>query len=88
IEGGYLFVHAGIRPGIPIEQQTRHDLTFSREGFIDCDEDHGYVVVHGHTVHVTPEFLPNRINIDTGAFESGTLTCLILEGESQAILQT
>jgi len=88
IEGGYLFVHAGIRPGIPIEQQTRHDLTFSREGFVDCDEDHGYVVVHGHTVHATPEFLPNRINIDTGAFESGTLTCLNLEGESQAILQT
>jgi|TARA_B100000315_G_scaffold201788_1_gene194300 serine/threonine protein phosphatase 1 len=88
IEGSYLFVHAGIRPGVPIARQTRHDLTFSREGFVDCAHDHGHVVVHGHTVCAAPELLPNRINIDTGAFSSGTLTCLVLQGASRAILQT
>ena len=88
LEGDYLFVHAGIRPGIPLDRQTRHDLTFSRDGFVDCADDHGYVVVHGHTVCAAPEILANRINIDTGAFSSGTLTCLVLQGASQAILQT
>ncbi len=88
MEGNYLFVHAGIRPGIPLDQQTRHDLTFSRDGFVECGDDHGFVVVHGHTVCAAPEVLANRINIDTGAFKSGTLTCLVLQGDSQAILQT
>ncbi len=87
-EGDYLFVHAGIRPGIPLEQQTRHDLTFSREGFVDCTDDHGCVVVHGHTVSAEPELLPNRINIDTGAYNTGTLTCLVLQGDGQWIMQT
>jgi len=88
IEGDYLFVHAGIRPGVPFERQERDDLLWIREEFLDSAADHGKIVVHGHTISERPELHPNRIGIDTGAFHTGRLTCLVLDGTSRAFLQT
>jgi serine/threonine protein phosphatase 1 len=88
IEGDYLFVHAGIQPGLPVDQQVSEDLLWIRDEFLYSEADHGYCVVHGHTVVTQPEFLPNRIAIDTGAYFSNTLTCLVLEGHSQRTLHT
>jgi serine/threonine protein phosphatase 1 len=88
LEGDYLFVHAGIRPGIPIESQKRDDLLWIRSEFLDSRRDHGKIVVHGHTITESPELRPNRIGIDTGAFFSHRLTCLVLDGTSQSFLHT
>jgi serine/threonine protein phosphatase 1 len=79
--GGYLFVHAGIRPGIPLDRQSRHDLMWIREPFLSWSESFGPVVVHGHTPRQEPVVRPNRIGIDTGAVMGGVLTCVILEGD-------
>lgn len=88
IEGDYLFVHAGIRPGIPLDQQERDDLLWIRDPFLQSSADHGKIVVHGHTIAAAPEERPNRIGIDTGAFHSGCLTCVVLEGTGRSFLQT
>jgi serine/threonine protein phosphatase 1 len=77
--GGYLFVHAGIRPGIPLERQSRHDLMWIREPFLSFKEPFGPVVVHGHTPRQEPVVRSNRIGIDTGAVMGGVLTCVVLE---------
>jgi serine/threonine protein phosphatase 1 len=77
--GGYLFVHAGIRPGIPLERQSRHDLMWIREPFLSSKQAFGPVVVHGHTPRQEPVVRPNRIGIDTGAVMGGVLTCAVLE---------
>lgn len=87
-EGDYLFVHAGIRPGIPLERQREEDILWIRDDFLDSTRDHGKVIVHGHSITSEPEVLPNRIGIDTGAFGSGTLTCLVLEGAERDFLFT
>jgi serine/threonine protein phosphatase 1 len=79
--GGYLFVHAGIRPGIPLERQSRHDQMWIREPFLSFKEPFGPVVVHGHTPRHEPEVRPNRIGIDTGAVMGGVLTCVVLEDD-------
>lgn len=84
--GDYLFVHAGIRPGVPLAQQTQEDMTWIRSEFLSSTTDHGYIVVHGHTPVARPEIYGNRINIDTGAVRSGMLTCIALEGSSMLIL--
>jgi serine/threonine protein phosphatase 1 len=86
--GDYLFVHAGIRPGIPIDEQSASDLRWIRAEFLDSDADHGVVVVHGHTVTATPDVRPNRIGIDTGAYASGMLTALCLDGTDRWWLST
>jgi serine/threonine protein phosphatase 1 len=78
--GDYLFVHAGIRPGVPIDEQMQSDLRWIRGEFLTSEADHGVVVVHGHTVVREPEVRANRIGIDTGAYASGMLTALGLEG--------
>jgi len=77
--GGYLFVHAGIRPGIPLDHQSRHDLLWIREPFLSSTQEHGAVVVHGHTPRQQPVVRSNRIGIDTGAVMGGVLTCAVLE---------
>jgi calcineurin-like phosphoesterase family protein len=87
-EGDYLFVHAGVRPGVPLEQQRTEDLLWIRDEFLDCERDFGKVVVHGHSITLDPEFRPNRIGIDTGAYRSNQLTCLVLEGTEQQLLTT
>jgi serine/threonine protein phosphatase 1 len=84
----YLFVHAGLRPGIPLEQQSPEDLVMIRHGFLDDETDHGFVVVHGHTPVPEPQVRTNRIGIDTKAYESGRLTCLIIDGEDRTFMQT
>lgn len=87
-EGGYFFVHAGVRPRVPLDRQRRFDLLWIRDEFLDSEVDHGRVVVHGHSISSEPEILPNRIGIDTGAFMSGRLTALVLEGEERRFLST
>ncbi|MGF1475712.1 MAG: metallophosphoesterase [Geminicoccaceae bacterium] len=84
----YLFVHAGIRPGTPVDRQLPHDLLYIREPFLSHDDDLGCVVVHGHTVQADPVLKRNRIGIDTGACWTGKLTCVVLEGEDIRFLAT
>jgi serine/threonine protein phosphatase 1 len=86
--GEYLFVHAGIRPGVAITEQSLEDLLWIRDAFLTSADDHGHVVVHGHTISYEAEVHDNRIGIDTGAFMSNTLTCLVLEGDEYRLLQT
>ena len=81
--GDYVFVHAGVRPGVALEQQSSKDLRWIREGFLDDLTDHGVVVVHGHTIVESPEQHPNRIALDTGAYRTGILTALGLEGKER-----
>ncbi len=88
-EGDYVFVHAGVRPGRPMEQQTRTDLLWIRDDFLRARSAlPGRVVVHGHTICEVPQDLGHRIDIDTGAFVSGRLTCLVLRGSTRRFLNT
>ena len=84
--GDYLFVHAGIRPGVPLDAQDPHDLMWIRADFLNDPRDHGVVVVHGHTPVPRPDIRANRIDIDTGAFNTGNLTCLVQEGTDWRLL--
>ena len=86
--GDYLFVHAGIRPGLPLEEQDPQDLMWIRETFLGSDADHGAVVVHGHTIFNEVDIRPNRIGVDTGAWRSGRLSCIVLEGDEVRVIQT
>jgi serine/threonine protein phosphatase 1 len=86
--GDYFFAHAGIRPGVPLEEQNHEDLLWIRGAFLASDADHGCVVVHGHTPASMPQVRHNRVGIDTGAFASGVLTCLVLEGGERRFLNT
>lgn len=86
--GDYLFVHAGIRPGVPLAAQSPADLYWIRDEFLESAANHGAVVVHGHTITPEPVMRPNRIGIDTGAYASGRLTCVALEGETRRFLAT
>jgi serine/threonine protein phosphatase 1 len=79
--GDFFFAHAGVRPGIPLRTQHQRDLLWIRDDFLLHEEDFGKVVIHGHTPTMEPEIRQNRINIDTGAYATGRLTCLVLEGE-------
>ena len=88
VEGGYRFVHAGLRPGVPPTEQSAHDQMWIRKPFLDSDLDHGAVVVHGHSVSARLQLRHNRIGIDTGAYASGVLTCLVLDGGTRCALQT
>lgn len=82
----YLFVHAGVRPGVKLAEQRRHDKLWMREPFLSADQPvlpdrPDLVVVHGHTPAPRPEVKSGRIGVDTGAVKGGRLTCLVLEGE-------
>jgi len=80
--GDFLFVHAGIRPGVPLRKQREEDLLWIREEFLSCEQRFEKFVVHGHTPVDTTDIRSNRINIDTGAFATGRLTCIVIEGTS------
>lgn len=80
VAGDYVFVHAGLRPGVPLERQHRDDLLWIRDDFTAVPYWHGKRVVHGHTIEIRPAVHPWRIGIDTGAYATGALCCLILEG--------
>ena len=86
--GDYFFTHAGVRPGVPLEDQQEEDLIWIRDLFLNSKADHGRVVVHGHTIRPEPEIRRNRIGIDTGAYYTGHLTCLALEGTKRRIIST
>ena len=85
--GGYLFVHAGIRPGVALAEQSVVDLRWIREPFLSDRLDHGFTVVHGHTIRRAVEDHGNRIGIDTGAYRYGVLTAIGLEGADRWYLQ-
>ena len=85
--GDYLFVHAGIRPGIPIEKQSEQDLLWIRDEFLYSGAWSGKVVVHGHTPLPAPVRTPNRVSVDTGAYATGILSCAVPEGTTCRFLQ-
>ena len=84
--GGYLFVHAGIRPGVPLAHQVRDDLIWIREPFLSSERDFGVKVVHGHTIVPAVEHRANRIAVDTGAVRTGVLSAVVLEGDRVDLL--
>jgi serine/threonine protein phosphatase 1 len=84
--GRYFICHAGVRPGVPLERQSEEDLLWIRDEFLNSNVDFGKIIVHGHTPVPEPEVKPNRINVDTGAFATGRLTCVVLEGGAPRFL--
>jgi serine/threonine protein phosphatase 1 len=87
LHGKYFLCHAGVRPGVPLEAQDENDLLWIRDEFLRSKTDFGKIVVHGHTPIEHPEVLPNRINIDTGAFATGQLTCVALDQAGHRFLK-
>lgn len=88
VVGDYAFVHAGINPALPLEKQQIKHLRWIREGFVDHDEAMEKIIVYGHTIAPDVVRGPSRIGIDTGAYKSGKLTALVLEGNEQRFLDT
>jgi serine/threonine protein phosphatase 1 len=86
--GRYFLCHAGVRPGVPLDRRAEHDLLWIRDEFLLSRANFGKIVVHGHTPAEFPEVLPNRINVDTGAFMTGRMTCAVLEQERVRFLST
>jgi len=86
--GDFFFAHAGVRPGVELSRQIENDLLWIRDEFLSSDEDFGKIVIHGHTPTHEVEVEPNRINIDTGAFATGRLTCLVIEDQSLSVIDT
>lgn len=84
--GDFFFAHAGVRPGIALQLQRQEDLLWIRDDFLLHEDDFGKIVVHGHTPTNRPDVRPNRINIDTGAYATGRLTCLVLEGDQMRFI--
>lgn len=87
IVGDYLFVHAGILPEVPLEKQSRHDMLWIRDRFLRHSAPHSHLVVHGHTIVEDIDERANRIGIDTGAYRTGRLTALVLEGQTRRYIQ-
>ncbi len=86
--GGYVFVHAGVRPGVALADQDPDDLIWIRDDFLTSGADFGAVVVHGHTIQDMPEVRANRIGVDTGAYVTGRLTAVALDGARRRFLHT
>jgi serine/threonine protein phosphatase 1 len=87
VAGDYLFVHAGIAPDVPLADQEGHHLRWIREPFLAHPAPHEHMVIHGHTITDGVDLQPNRIGIDTGAYVSGRLTALVLEGTTRRLIQ-
>jgi serine/threonine protein phosphatase 1 len=86
--GRYFLCHAGVRPGVPLERQSEDDLLWIRKPFLTSQADFGKIVVHGHTPTEKPEVRPNRINVDTGAYMTNKLSCVVLGKEPPRFLST
>jgi serine/threonine protein phosphatase 1 len=84
--GDFFFTHAGVKPRVSLDRQKEEDLLWIRDDFLLCEDDHGKIIVHGHTPVATPEIRKNRINIDTGAYATDRLTCLIIEAGGYFVL--
>jgi serine/threonine protein phosphatase 1 len=84
--GDYVFVHAGLRPGVTLDQQCSQEMRWIRTEFTRSTRDHGGVVVHGHTVSEEVEMRPNRIGVDTGAYVSGRLSAIALQGAERWVI--
>lgn len=84
--GDYVFVHAGIKPGVPLKEQKKSTLRWIREPFLSYEKLHEAMVVHGHTITDEPEVELNRIGVDTGAYASGRLTALVLQGRKRGFI--
>lgn len=87
VEGDYAFVHAGVRPGVPLAEQDARDLMWIRDEFHASRDDHGHVIVHGHSVTAKAVSRANRIGIDTGAGYGRALTAVVLSGAERRFLQ-
>jgi serine/threonine protein phosphatase 1 len=85
--GGYMFVHAGIKPDVAINDQDDETMMRIREPFLTSDAQHPYRVVHGHSIFEDVEIKPNRISVDTGFYEQGLLSCVVLEKDAVDVLQ-
>ena len=88
VVGSYFLCHAGVRPGVALDLQNDDDLLWIRDEFLESKIDFGKIVIHGHTPTREPQVLANRINIDTGAFDSGRLTCVVLEEGQHRFIST
>ncbi|MBU6253299.1 MAG: metallophosphoesterase [Alphaproteobacteria bacterium] len=86
--GDYLFVHAGVRPGISIAVQSADDMRWIGEEFVHSKLWHGAMIIHAHHISDAPDVRPNRIGIDTGAYCTGTLTAIGLQGAERWFLAT
>ena len=86
--GDFFFAHAGVKPNVELSRQKENDLLWIRGEFLTSKDDFGKIIVHGHTPTREIEVRPNRINIDTGAFATGRLSCLVLEGEDLSVIDT
>ena len=86
--GDYMFVHAGVRPGVALDQQNAEDLLWIRDEFLSATSGWDKVIVHGHSASHLPQSLPHRIGVDTGAYATNVLTCLVLEGRERRFLST
>jgi serine/threonine protein phosphatase 1 len=86
--GDFFFTHAGVKPGVDLSHQKESDLLWIRGEFLSSNVDFGKVVVHGHTPTHEIEVRPNRINIDTGAFATDRLSCLVIEGSALSVIDT
>ncbi len=83
----YFFCHAGIDPEVSLKKQNPHDLMWIRQKFLTSKSLYNKVIVHGHTPQPEPKLLPNRINIDTRCYDTGILTCVVLEGRTKRLIQ-
>jgi len=86
--GDYFFTHAGVRPGIALHRQIEEDLLWIRDDFLESGSSFGKMIVHGHTPKEEVVFRSNRIGVDTGAYMTGVLTALVLEGSARRLVQT
>jgi serine/threonine protein phosphatase 1 len=86
--GSFFFAHAGIRPGLSLDRQNERDLLWIRDEFLSSTDQHGKVIVHGHTPVEKPDVRSNRINIDTGAFATDSLTCLVIDPDRLSTFST
>jgi serine/threonine protein phosphatase 1 len=86
--GAYFFCHAGVRPSIPLDRQSVNDLLWIRDEFLNSEQDYGKMIIHGHSPNEWPQVRRNRVNIDTGAFATGRLTCLVIDGDQSRFLFT
>jgi len=84
--GDYFFCHAGVRPDVSLRRQSRKDLLWIRDDFLDHDEELDAVIVHGHSIERNTVIRPHRIGVDSGAYVTGKLSAIYLEDDRQEFI--